>query len=394
MNKLAQLMDKKDKLVIGLMSGTSADGIDAVLVQIQGWGMDTRVHQREFITLPFPPAVRERILTMTQGGFGGSQEMCQMHFLLGKLYADACITLCDTAGIAPSQIDLVGSHGQTVFHIPQRDEYLGFEVSGTLQIGEPSLIAEALGCVVVSDFRVRDMAADGQGAPLVPYTEYLMYRDPDRTIALQNLGGIGNITLLPQNGGLEDVLAFDTGPANVLIDAVISILTEGEHHYDKDGALAAKGSVHAGLMEYLLDDPYLSMKPPKTTGREHYNHAYVERLLQKAGEFNLPKEDIMATVTRYTAETIRIAVERFCPIKPQRLIVGGGGSQNPTLLKDMQACLPSLEVLVNEDIGFDSNSKEAVAFAILANEAVHGVPNNAWTATGAKHPVVMGKISV
>jgi len=389
---LRKLMEKPRKLVIGLMSGTSADGIDAVLLEIEGHGLQTVVHQLAFSSLPFTDEIRQRILEVASGSFGGSDHLCRLNFLLGGLSADACQTVCMAAGIPLGQIDLVGSHGQTVFHAPLPEYYLGKTFRSTLQIGEPSVIAERMGCPVVSDFRVRDIAAGGQGAPLVPYTEFLLYRDPDRTIALQNIGGIGNITILPKGGQLEDLIAFDTGPGNMVMDALASLATDGRLRFDDDGHLASCGNTCQPLLDDMLQDPYIAVKPPKTTGREKYGTAYVAWLCKRGKELGLSYADLLATATRFTAETIRESIRRFCPIYPDRMIVGGGGSRNPVLMRHIGACLPLCEVLVNEDIGLDSQSKEAVAFAILANETIHGNPNNATGATGAAHPVVMGKI--
>lgn len=390
---VGDIVEKDPKLVIGLMSGTSTDGIDAVLVQIHGKGTTTKVHQVAFTTIPFQDPVRARILAVASGSFGGSEELCRLNFLIGELSAEACIAVCELAGIKPDRIDLVGSHGQTVFHAPIPSDYLGRTFPSTLQIGEASVIAERLGCLVVSDFRVRDTAAQGQGAPLVPYTEYLLYQDPTRTVALQNLGGIGNITILPQGGGLDDIVAFDTGPGNMVMDALTAIITDNASRFDDNGELAATGTVRSDLLDWMLDDPYLSVPIPKTTGRERYGAAYVEALVKTARRMRISLIDTLATANRFTAETIRVGLERYCAIKPTRMVVGGGGSLNPVLMANLQACLPDCEVLTNEDLGLDSSAKEAVAFAILANEAVHGIPNNAPKATGAAHPVVMGKIS-
>lgn len=382
------------RLAIGLMSGTSADGIDAVLVEIVGCGLHTKVTQRAFLTLPFSDETRRRILRVAAGDFGGSEEICRMNFYLGALHADACIALCEAAGVSPGEVAFVGSHGQTVFHAPDAQAYLGRPVRGTLQIGEASLIAERMGCPVVSDFRVRDMAAGGLGAPLVPYTEYLLYRDDEHTVGLQNIGGIGNITILPRGCTLEQVYAFDTGPGNMVMDALAAKLTNGAARYDDGGRLAAGGAVHTQLLAWMLRDPYLQTPPPKTTGREVYGAAYVEKLCAEAAALGCSLTDALATATRFTAECIRVGVERFCPHRPERLIVGGGGSMNPVLLSFLADCLPGCKVLTNEQLGLDSGAKEAVAFAVLANETLYGLANNAPGATGAAHPVVMGKISL
>lgn len=263
-------LQKDACIAIGLMSGTSADGIDAAVVELRGCGTDTRVRQLGFITLPFSDEARQKILQVAGGAPLDSREICLLNFYLGGLSADACLEACRAAGIQPGDVDFVGSHGQTIWHEPAGADYLGRKVRATLQIGEPSLIAERLGCPVVSDFRVRDMAAGGLGAPLVPYTEYLLYREEHRTVALQNIGGIGNITVLPAGGALADTLAFDTGPGNMVIDALAARVTNGALRYDDGGKLARQGQVSAELLRYLVDsDDYLRLAPPKTTGREH-----------------------------------------------------------------------------------------------------------------------------
>lgn len=389
---LWKLHDKQKKLVIGLMSGTSADGIDAALTEITGCGTSTKVKQLGFVSIPFADEIRERILKVVNGHFGGTEEICLLSFLLGRLFTEACFAVCEVSGVSPSDIDLVGSHGQTVWHIPVAQKYLGYDVRGTLQIGEASLINEAFGCPVVSDFRVRDMAAGGLGAPLVPYTEFLLYRDPERNVALQNIGGIGNITWLPKDCALSDVFAFDTGPGNMVMDQIVARLTDGKLRFDDGGRLAAAGSVNEKLLAWMLQDDYLTAPLPKTTGRERYGIPYVEELLQKADAFGVSLQDTLSTATMFTARCIAAGTEHF-PARPDRLIVGGGGSLNPTLMAMIGQVLPGTEVLRNEDLGYDSEAKEAVAFAVLANETIAGLPSNAPGATGASKPVVLGKIS-
>ncbi len=393
MRTLQELQSAHTKLVIGLMSGTSADGLDAVLTEITGHGSATRVRQLAYQSTPYTPQVRQTLLRLAAGESGGSRELCLMNAWLGETMADACLSLCHQAGVHPRDIDLVGSHGHTFYHIPREEAYLGRALCATLQLGEASAICERLGCVAVSDFRVRDMAAGGQGAPLVPYVEYLLYADPTRNIALQNIGGIGNITFLPQGAPLEGLLAFDTGPGNMVMDALAARI-DPALRFDKGGQLAACGTVSPALLAFLMDDSYLTRRPPKTTGREKYTVAYVDALCARANALGLSLTDALATATMYTAATIAKAVELFNPAPClDRLIVGGGGSYNPTLLNDLRQCLPGSEVLVNEDIGFSSDAKEAVAFAVLANECIHTQCSNAIGATGAQHRVVLGKIS-
>ena len=393
MEQLQRLWNKKSLRVIGLMSGTSADGMDAALTEITGFGLSTRVKMLSFVSLPYPENVRSEILRLASGTAGGSRDLCLFSFLFGQLALDACRAVCEKAHVDPDSIDLVGSHGQTLYHVPATEDYLGRPVRGTLQLGEASIIAEGLGCPVVSDFRVRDMAAGGQGAPLVPYTEYLLYRREDETVGLQNIGGIGNITVLPRGGRMEDTFAFDTGPGNMVMDQIVSRMTGGAMRYDENGALAASGVCSKALLSWMMQDPFLRKAPPKTTGREFYGASYVDQLMEKGYALGLSDRDILATACRFTAACVRVAIERHCPVKPDKLIVGGGGSRNPALMGMLRQEL-SIPVLVNEDLGLDSDAKEAVAFAILANECVHGSANNMPSVTGASHPVVMGKISL
>ncbi|MCF0136523.1 MAG: anhydro-N-acetylmuramic acid kinase [Lachnospiraceae bacterium] len=390
---LRDIMEKDTKLVIGLMSGTSGDGVDAVLCEIRGHGISTRVKQLAFVSPAYTREVRDRILQVAAGDFGGAKELCLMNVYLSELFADACLELCRQAEVKPGDIDLIGTHGQTVYHIPVAENYLGRDIRATLQIGEASTLVERIGAVTVSDFRVRDMAAGGLGAPLVPYTEYILYSDPEHNMGLQNIGGIGNITVIPKNARLEELTAFDTGPGNMVMDNVIYRLTKGKMSYDAGGRMAASGSPSGTLLEELMRDPYLAVKPPKTTGREYYGNEYVDRIMKRAEELELSGPDTLATVTMFTARSIAYSARELCPVCPDRLVVGGGGSLNPTLMKYIADSLPEAQVMTNEDLGFDSSAKEAVAFALLANECIHSMCNNAVAATGAHHPVVMGKIS-
>ena len=384
-----KLWGQPSRLVVGLMSGTSADGIDAGLTRSTGYGTATKVEQLGFYFQSFDTATRRAILDICGGGSGGTREVCLLGTHLGRLYAEAVRHLLEQTGT--EAVDLIGCHGQTVYHIPAETPYLNTTIRGTLQIGDPSYLAEEFHCPVVSDFRIRDMAAGGLGAPLVPYTEYLLYRSETEDVALQNIGGIGNITLLPAGCSLDQVTAFDTGPGNMVMDALVMKLTDGAMGYDDGGRLAASGRVIPELLAWMLEDPYLAMHPPKTTGREYYGEEYVNRLLS-CGSY--PLVDVLATATAFTAESIALSLRRFAARMPSRLVVAGGGSRNPTLLGFLREALPEVAVLTQEDLGLDSDAKEAVAFAILANEALFGSCNNAPSATGAGHGVVMGRINL
>lgn len=393
MNPIVQLSQKEKKLAIGLMSGTCTDGIDAALVEIEGSGLTTKVQLLEFLTIPYSQELRTRLLQIASGSYGGSYEICKMNFLLGELFADACQKVCSVARIAPSELDFIASHGHTIYHQPVTETYFDRKIISTLQIGEASSISERMHCPVIADFRVRDVAAGGFGAPLVPYSEYILYSEPGKNVALQNIGGIGNVTFLPKDGDRSHILAFDTGPGNMVIDALVALYTNQLCMYDKDGLIAGSGTIHEELLQWLMQDPYITAKPPKTTGREYYGSAFVQRLTEQAHNYNLTYPDLIATATMFTARSIAANVLHNLPEVLDRLIVGGGGSQNPTLMKDIKVCLPMLQVMTNEDLGLDSNAKEAIAFAILGNETICGNENNIASATGASHGVVMGKIT-
>lgn len=394
MNKIYTLTQKNTHLVIGLMSGTCTDGIDAALVRIEGYYTDTQVELLDFITIPYEPALRNLLLEISKGDTYGSEEICKVNFLLGKLSAKACLQVCQQAGVLPSEIDFIGSHGHTIYHQPVPIQYYSHSISSTLQIGEAAVISEIMNCPVISDFRVRDVAAGGQGAPLVPYTEYLLYRQKGKNIALQNIGGIGNVTYLPADSDINHIIAFDTGPGNMIIDALVSIYTNHQLTYDANGDIAKSGIVHIELLNWLLQDEYIYRKAPKTTGREYYGTAFVKELLQKADSLQIKLPDTIATATMFTAKSIEIGIRNNLPKLPDELIVGGGGSLNRSLMADIRACLPTCKVITNEDLGLNSQAKEAVAFAVLANETIYNQNNNVPTATGAKHGVVMGKLTL
>ena len=393
MKNIFCIAQKSTRLAIGLMSGTCTDGIDAALIQIEGYSTDTKVKLLEFITIPYDLPLRTRLLEIASGNNYGSEEICKINFLLGHLFANACLEVCKKAQIKPSEIDFIGSHGHTIFHQPNPAMYFNHSITSTLQIGEAAIISEVMDCPVIADFRVRDMAAGGLGAPLVPYTEYLLYSKKGKDIALQNIGGIGNITYLPSNCKMEQILAFDTGPGNMIIDALVSIYTNNQYTYDNNGDIAKTGVVNTSLLTWLLQDNYIHSKPPKTTGREYYGAEFVKELLHQADCLGINLPDTIATATMFTAKSIELGMS-FLPKIPDELIVGGGGSQNKTLMSNIKSCLPRCNVLTNEDLGLDSNAKEAVAFAVLANEALFGYSNNVPSATGASHSVVMGKISL
>ena len=395
---LEEIRNKPLRRVVGLMSGTSVDGIDAALVEIGGSDQAPEVRLLAFEDRPWPEGVREEILPVFGPGTGPEDKIGYMNFLMGEIYAQAVVSVVEKAGLTLADIDLIGSHGQTIWHAPEPCDKDGFPVVFTVQIGEGSVIAARTGVPTVSDFRVADLAVGGQGAPLVPFSEYLLYRRSGKTILLQNIGGIGNMTVLPGDEGPEAVYAFDTGPGNMIIDAVVSALTGGEKTYDAGGAMAAQGKVDQNLLAVLQQDPYYTMPLPKTTGRERFGLQYVGKILDYGREHSLSDADLLATVTDLTAWSITDAYGRY--VLPRRqateLVVGGGGSFNATLLGFLRERFApyGVKVLTQEDLGWSSDAKEAVAFAIMADRCVREKPNVLPSVTGARQAAIMGKISL
>jgi len=388
---------KEVRHVVGMMSGTSVDGVDAALVEISGTDSEPKVKLLAFENKPYPPQVREKIFSLFTPANATVDKVGYMNFLLGEIYAKSALSVIEKAGMKPEEIDVIGSHGQTIWHAPIPESPDGIPVAYTVQIGEGSVIAERTGILTVSDFRVADMAAGGQGAPLVPFSEYLLYRREKETILLQNIGGIGNMTVMPAGAKPRDVFAFDTGPGNMIIDAVISAVTGGEKTYDAGGETAAKGKVCNALLDILKEEPYYRQPLPKTTGREHFGVQYTEKILSWWKENPIPVEDLLATVTDLTAYSIADAYERYVlpKYRASEIIVGGGGSYNATLLRFMKERFAphGVAVRTQEDLGLSSDAKEAVAFALMADCCMRGRANTLPSVTGAEHPAVMGKIS-
>jgi len=388
-------MPSNSKLALGLMSGTSADGIDVVLARISGAPPSLNAEMLGHTSFNFPPAVRKEILRVADQQPISAGELSQLNFRLGHIYAGAALAACRKFKIAPRRIDLIGNHGQTIFHQGVASKYFGAPTASTLQIGEGSVIAARTGITTVSDFRPADMALGGQGAPLVPYVDYLLYRHPKLGRVSLNLGGIANITVIPANAKPSQVFAFDTGPANMLIDALVQHFTHGRQRFDKDAGLAQSGrSIHA-LLNELLKDPYLKLAPPKSTGREYYGRAYVQEILALGRRHRAKPADLIRAATIFTALSVVDALHRFVlhKHKIQQLIVSGGGAHNPLILAQLSVALPAVAVLPSSQFGICEDAKEAFAFALLAYETFHHRPSNLPSATGARGPAILGKIS-
>ena len=381
MKRLTEIAALKKRLVAGLMSGTSADGIDAALVEIEGNYLDTNVKLLAFETFPYPEDVSAEVRNLTTGT---TRQVCEMNFRLGELFAEAALGMIAKAGIQPSDIHLIGSHGQTIYHVADTER------GSTLQVGEPCVIAERTGIVTVADFRVRDVAAGGQGAPLIPYADFLLFRHSGRVRALQNIGGIANVTVVTPS--IENVFGFDTGPGNALIDELVRMMTGGAQQFDKDGALARGGKVEEDILQNLLEHPYFSAPPPKTTGREVFGAELVRKLAAATPPEHLA--DMLATLTALTAHSIKLSYDRFVFPKAavDEMILSGGGCKNHYLVESIRDLFGPVPVRLSDELGVPADAKEAIGFAVLANETICGNPSNIPAATGASHPVVLGKI--
>jgi anhydro-N-acetylmuramic acid kinase len=391
--------------VIGLMSGTSGDGVDAALVSIRGTGLNLTVTQRAFCPTPYPASLRRQVLAVSTNGTVA--EVCHLNAVLGEWFAKAAMNVLARARLRPSDVHLIGSHGQTVHHLPKPIRVPGLgPIRSTLQIGEPAVIAERTGITTVADFRPRDVAAGGDGAPLTPYVHYLLLRNRRRSRLVVNLGGISNVTYLPAGGGLRDIRAFDTGPGNMVLDALVSRMTGGRQSMDRGGRMAARGRMDVRLLRQLLAHPFLHQRPPKSTGREEFGEAFLARLHAAGCRRRLAPEDLLATCSLMTAMSIGMArrwlkgkvgvggARRAGPPSTliDEVVVGGGGTNNRMLMRNLASVFDPAPVRTFDEVGWDSKAFEAVAFAVLAYQTLKGEATNVPAATGAAHPVVLGTI--
>ncbi len=386
--KIEALIKRKKLRVAGLMSGTSADGVDVAVVDIS----PDAVELQAFGTFEYPPKLRREIFKLFQENSARLDNISHYNFVLGEIFAEAVIKLCKSRRISLESIDLIGSHGQTIFHNPKGTRYAGLKVRSTLQIGEPAIIARRTGIVTVADFRPGDIAAGGQGAPLVPFADFILYRHKHRKRAIQNIGGIANVTYLPADCSLSGIIAFDTGPGNMIIDELVRLITSGKSNYDRAGKIASAGRINESLLKEMLRHPFLHRRPPKTTGREEFGRQYNGNLYRKMKKAKLPDADMAATATAFTAESIARAYRNFLPAMPDDVILCGGGAHNNVLVKMLRQNLPEITICLSDDFGISCDAKEAVAFAILAYTTIKGLANNVPGATGAGKPVILGKI--
>lgn len=374
------------------MSGTSVDGISAALVKITGSGTATELKFIGGIEYPFPKGMREKILSLAEPGGGSTAEICKMNFFIAYAYNEAIKQLSTSTGVPLKRIDLIGTHGQTVHHLPVREKAFGFRSGSTLQIGDIAVIAKNLGITTIGDFRTADVALGGEGAPFVPYFDYIILSSDKTNRALLNIGGIANITVLKKNVKPAGVIAFDTGPGNMMIDALMQRLYDKK--FDRNGAVAFKGKVNNALLQKMIDaDTYINRVPPKSTGREFYSREFVGFILKNSK--GVPAQDIITTVTFYSAWTVFFSYREFISNKVSisELYISGGGSKNNALSSFLKSLFgEKIKVENVEKIGVDSDYKEAICFAVLANETLSGNPANLPSVTGASKQTILGKI--
>jgi len=397
---------KAEHAVIGLMSGTSLDGVDAALTQIRTGadGAVESVRLSAHVYIPYSDAVRDVVSKLCTLDGARIDDLTYAHYGLSEWYAEAVSMVLTAAKVRAEEVDAVSLHGQTVWHAPEPRAFPGprgeLPVKGTLQLGSAAVLRERTGIPVVSDLRARDMAAGGEGAPLAPYIDSLLFGDEKEGRIVQNIGGIGNATVLPagsRSSGGAGIVAFDTGPGNMVMDAVVIAGTGGSARYDDGGAIAARGRVDEGLVGELMRDPYFARRPPKSTGREVYGAAFTEGFLRKTAARGLSFADAVATATAFTAESIARSYRDFIlpTTRIAAVLAAGGGALNPTLLRMIEARLPGgIAVRPSAEYGVPDQAREAMAFALIAHESLMGRPGNLPAVTGARHPVVLGNLSL
>ncbi len=393
MKRLLELAAKDVRKVLGMMSGTSADGVDAAVVEIHGSGPGLRWALLAFEHRPYSDELRDELLALFDSGRSGLGEIIALDNRITAEFAAAGLAAIQGAGLKPGELDLVGSHGQTLWHAPPR--VAGPERAGSWQAGRAALLAEALGAPVVHDFHSRDIAVGGEGAPLVPFADHLLLADEKLGRLALNLGGTADVAYLPPGKGPEDILAFDTGPGNMVIDETVRALTGGKRHYDPEGRMSREGRISRDLLDELLRHPFFRRQPPRATGREEFGSRFATNVLGRGRRLGLSGPDILATVTALTARSIGDAVKQFVlPRGPlHEVVVSGGGLRNGRLMELVTEQLPKgVSALPSDEFGLPADAKEAIAHAVLANETISGRPANLPGATGAARPVILGSI--
>ncbi len=381
MDEYIRIANKKERLILGIMSGTSLDGIDLALVRLNGTGFGMSMELVKFVTESMPDDWRMRI---RKAFAADTREICKINFDLGRYLSERIIHFCREASLPLNQLDAIGCHGQTLYHVNNHS---------TLQTGEADVIASQTQTLVISDFRTADIAVGGSGAPLVPYLDQLLFKDRAGPIALQNIGGIGNVTYLPKDPA-HDIIAFDTGPGNAILNELVEIMTGGEHNFDRDAFLSSQGECDKNLLSDLLKHPYFLIDPPKSTGREEFGAEYITQLRLKHPNESISPHNLLRTLVSLVSHSIANAYERFFPI-PEQIYLSGGGAHHPLILKELKELLGEQKVAIFQpENGISADAKEAVAFAVLAHERINNTPTNLPGVTGAKMRTTLGKVSI
>lgn len=390
MSRLSDISGKKIRTVIGILSGTSVDAVDIVLTRISGNGLNTAIKVLGYKEFKIPQNIRNYVLKTSDPATGSVKDVCRLNVILARYYSKCILSALKTLGFKPEKVDFIGSHGQTIHHLPQKNRFFGIDSKSTLQIGDPSVIANCTGILTIGDFRIADVGAGGSGAPLVPYLDYILFANKNKNRILLNIGGISNVTILKAGTNFESVTAFDTGPGNMMIDYVANKYFNKE--FDKNAEFSLKGEFNKELfVELQKSDKYYSKRPPKSTGREYYNKNFIEDILNKFSK--LSAFDIIRTFTEYTSYTISLNIKRYSGFKNRfELLISGGGVHNPVITSSLKKQLPGAEINKMDLNGINSNNKEAVLFAVLANETVSGIPANMMKVTGSRHKTILGKI--
>lgn len=390
MSNLNKILAKKERTIIGMLSGTSVDAVDIVLIRFKEKGNSVKFNVLAYKEFRIPSEIKKYVLKVSRVETGRVDDVCRLNFLLGKFYSDCVNKFIRLCGIKNNDVDAIGSHGQTIHHIPLQERFGKILYKSTLQVGDPSVIANNTGIITVGDFRNADVGVLGGGAPLVPYLDFVLFRSSKNDRIVLNIGGISNLTYLPVNCSIENVTAFDTGPGNMMIDYLAKKYFNEE--YDKNCMHSEKGNLNSKLFEYIIaSDKYVLRKPPKSTGREHYSAEFIEKILKRFAKVG--KEDVLRTFTEYTAYSIAINVKKF--IKPQKrfeLLVSGGGANNKLIMKSLQNYFADAKVMKVNNKGITASNKEAVLFALLAHETLNLNTANVRSVTGANKNVILGKI--
>lgn len=388
MKKFLSLFNKKSRIVIGVLSGTSVDGVDTVLLKVRGNGINTKIDVLDFESYPIKKGLKEFILKCSSINNGNAEDICKLNFLVGHLFAQSIKKFISRNNLLTKDIDLIGSHGQTIYHYPFNQKLFSFNTKSTLQVGDISVISNQTGITTVGDFRTADVSVNGDGAPLVPYLDYILFSSRTFNRVLVNIGGISNVTFLKRTGKQDDVTAFDSGPGNMMIDYLTKKFFNKK--YDKDGRISSKGKINPELFKLICSkDRFYKKNPPKSTGREYYSEKFIEDILRTSGKI-LP-EDIIATFTYFTAYTINHNVKKF---RADELIISGGGARNRTLMNYIKDLFKNAKVKLMDMNGINPDNKEAVLFAVLANELISGNKSNMPSVSGSDRKVFLGKISI